>query len=104
MSDIKVNPEELRKNIDLLATNVHGMQSVSQQLQMNITKNTCTNIVDYKNEIDNVRNKCSQYTAKFQQNLTALLKSVNIIEDMDKKIKEAVDSNTAAFKARNKQQ
>lgn len=96
VNEIKVDPEELRANVNTLASNVRGMNSVIQQFEFSISKNTCKNITEFKTEVDNIKTQCSLYTSKFQQNLTELLRCAHIIEDMDKKISEAVDSQSAA--------
>lgn len=96
VDEIKVDPEELRASVNALATNVHSMNGIIQQFEFNISKNTCKNITEFKTEVDNIKAQCSAYTSKFQQNLTKLLRCADIIEDMDKKISEAVDSQSAS--------
>lgn len=101
---IKVNPEELKAAILQISNDIAGVSSEIGQVKFEISKNTCKNITEFKDEVTELTTNITSYIGKYEQNLSALTQKIVTVEELDKILANGVAANSSYDKAVQEQQ
>lgn len=96
--EVKVNPEEIKKAIQQMSNDLASVDAGAGKVKCEITKNTCQSVVDFGQKITEIGTKMTTYIGKFRQNLAALGRAVDMVEAMDKSLKEAIAGQSTSAK------
>lgn len=89
--EIKVNPEQMRAAINQMKLDIRSVETSAGQVKCEITKNTCKSVVDFGQKVTELGTKMTAYTGKFNQNLSALGRAINMVEEMDKALQFGIN-------------
>lgn len=99
MSEIKVNPEAVKASIQQMSNDLSSVEGSIANIKCEITSNTCKNVVDFGQKVSEINAKLTAYVGKFKQNITSLGQAVNMVEEMDKSLKNAIAGQSTYAKA-----
>lgn len=102
-NEVKVNPAEIKKTIQQMSNDLAAVDAGAGKVKCEISKNTGQSVVDFGKKVTEIGTKMTAYTGKFRQNLAALGRAVDMVEEMDKSLKNAIKGQSTSAKIIEKQ-